>query len=169
MNHPYQLILVFGIMNLNFESSSLYVSLYRRICGMQMLVYWTDYYLSLILSRFEKKNECINGIVFIILCLLLNILTCVHIIRELTGFYILKFLPSMSRYSIISWIIALSIELFCGIALYNKYFAPLKLSAIKQRYKSKNMRRIRIESILYIAYVVITWSGFFVAIECLKK
>lgn len=125
---------------------------------MDGLVYWTDFYLNLVLAKFSKKNDITNSMLFITLCLFLNLLSLSFFIRWITGFDILCFFPLMSRASGYSWLIALGIISISEILLYFLYFSPKKLRSIRDKYLHINRNRKRIQQFLFVTYCIATWT-----------
>lgn len=132
------------------------------------IVYWTSLF-------FEKKNRkkkdewyWTNAIMFVALCLLLNVLSIVYIVEYYAHFEILKHIPITTKWKFTSWIWATLILLPFIILIYVRYYKPPKLSVLKSAYELKSNTRLVLGRLFYICYCLITWVGFFIIVSCFK-
>ena len=132
------------------------------------IIYWTSYF-------FEKNNRLKKGgwhwsdsIMFVSLCLFLNILSIIYIVEYYTHFKILKYIPITTKWELISWVWAILILLPFIIYIYVRYYKPPKLSNLKLIYESKSNIRLILGRLFYVCYCLITWIVFFIIVGCFK-
>lgn len=130
------------------------------------IIYWTSYF-------FEKRNRkkkdnwhWSDSIMFVSLCLFLNILSIIYLVEYYAHLEILKYIPITTKWELSSWIWAVIILLPFIIYLYVRYYKPPKLSNIKLDYESKSSTRLMLGRLFYCCYCLITWGGFFIIVSC---
>lgn len=132
------------------------------------IIYWTS-------DLFEKRRQkdkdrwpLFDSIMFVSLCLFLNVLSIVYIVEYYTHIEILKHIPITTKWKLSSWIWAVIILLPFIKYLYVRYYKPPKLSKLKSNYKSKSSTRLMLGRLFYFCYCLITWIGFFIIDSCFK-
>lgn len=131
------------------------------------VVYWTSYFFEKDRSKKEKWHWS-DSIMFVALCLFLNIMSILYIIEYYTHFQILTHLPITTKWELTSWICAVLFLLPFIIYLYLRYYKPPKLSNLKDYYRSQSNTRLVLGRIFYFCYCLITWVGFFIVIHYFK-
>lgn len=132
------------------------------------IVYWTSDFLG---KRNRKKKDnwhWSDSIMFVSLCLFLNILSIIYLVEYYAHLEILKYIPITTKWELSSWIWAAIILLPFIIYLYVRYYKPPKLSNLKSNYKSKSSTRLMLGRLFYFCYCLITWVGFFIIVSCFK-
>lgn len=132
------------------------------------IVYWTSDFFEKRRRKDKDSWPWFDSIMFVSLCLYLNILSIIYIVEYYTHFEILKYIPITTKWELSSWIWVAIILLPFIIYLYVRYYKPPKLSQIKLNYESKSSARLMIGRLFFFCYCLITWVGFFVIISCLK-
>lgn len=127
------------------------------------VVYWTSYFFENKRSKKETWHWS-DSMMFIALCLFLNIMSILYIIEYCTHFQILAHLPITTKWELTSWVWAILILLPFIIYLYIRYYKPPKLSNLKECYASMSSTRLAIGRLFYFCYCLITWVGFFLIV-----
>lgn len=134
----------------------------------QELIYWTSDFFEKRRRKDKDSWPWFDSIMFVSLCLYLNILSIIYIVEYYTHFEILKYIPITTKWELSSWIWVAIILLPFIIYLYVRYYKPPKLSQIKLNYESKSSARLMIGRLFFFCYCLITWVVFFVIISYLK-
>lgn len=124
------------------------------------VVYWTSYFFSEKKHSKSKEWHWSDSIMFVSLCLFLNILSIIYIVEYYTHFKILKYIPITTKWELTSWVWAILILLPFIIYIYVRYYKPPKLSNLKLIYESKSNTRLILGRLFYVCYCLITWIGF---------
>lgn len=132
------------------------------------VVYWTSYFFSEKKHSKSKEWHWSDSIMFVSLCLFLNILSIIYIVEYYTHFKILKYIPITTKWELTSWVWAILILLPFIIYIYVRYYKPPKLSNLKLIYESKSNTRLILGRLFYVCYCLITWIGFFIIVGCFK-
>lgn len=126
----------------------------------QELIYWTSDFFEKRRRKDKDSWPWFDSIMFVSLCLYLNILSIIYIVEYYTHFGILKYIPITTKWELSSWIWVAIILLPFIIYLYVRYYKPPKLSQIKLNYESKSSARLMIGRLFFFCYCLITWVVF---------
>lgn len=126
----------------------------------QELIYWTSDFFEKRRRKDKDSWPWFDSIMFVSLCLYLNILSIIYIVEYYTHFEILKYIPITTKWELSSWIWVAIILLPFIIYLYVRYYKPPKLSQIKLNYESKSSARLMIGRLFFFCYCLITWVVF---------
>lgn len=119
----------------------------------QELIYWTSDFFEKRRRKDKDSWPWFDSIMFVSLCLYLNILSIIYIVEYYTHFEILKYIPITTKWELSSWIWVGIILLPFIIYLYVRYYKPPKLSQIKLNYESKSSARLMIGRLFFFVIV----------------
>lgn len=132
------------------------------------IIYWTSYFFERNNRRKKNNWHWSDSIMFVSLCLYINILSILYIVEYYTHYEILKHIPITTKWELSSWIWASIILLPFIIYLYVRYYKSPKLSNLKSNYESKSNTRLMLGRLFYFCYCLITWAGFFIIVANFK-
>lgn len=130
------------------------------------IVYWVyQFFSNLRQSKKSKDNGRLNSVMFVSICLFINVLTLLNIIEYYTTYDIIEKIPITTKYEFSSWICIIVIMIpFIGL-IYKRYLSENKLSNMLQEYAAKSKRRLRWGNFLVFCYCILTWVWFFMTLN----
>jgi len=128
------------------------------------IAYWVYHFF---ITTKKDKNR-MDAILFISLCLFMNVLSIICTVGHYLNFKISDHLPRLDKGLFSSWVLAALLTFPFAWFVYNRYFTTSRLNSILDEYARKSKSRLRIGRIFACFYCILTWIFFFIAVQYFK-
>lgn len=129
------------------------------------IVYWVYMFFSHLRHSPKNGSGKLDSVMFVSICLFLNVLALLNIIEYYTSCQALEKLPITTKWSFSSWVCIILLMLPFIILIYMKYLSRDKLSVLIEEYELKSKRRLKLGSFFAFCYCIITWVVFFMTLD----